>query len=114
MDSQQGPTVEHRGLSQCHVAAWMGRKFRGECVCMARLPKQVKNLSVNTGDVFSVPGSRRSSGGRHCNPLQCSCLENPMTEEPGRLQSMGSQSDLARICMWLSPLTVPLKLSQHC
>ena len=89
-DSQQGPTVEHRGLSQCHVAAWMGRKFRGECVCMARLPKQVKNLSVNTGDVFSVPGSRRSSGGRHCNPLQCSCLENPMTEEPGRLQSMGS------------------------
>ena len=25
------------------------------------------------------------------NPLQCSCLENPWTEEPGRLQSMGSQ-----------------------
>ena len=24
------------------------------------------------------------------NPLQYSCLENPMTEEPGRLQSMGS------------------------
>ena len=25
------------------------------------------------------------------NPLQYSCLENPWTEEPGRLQSMGSQ-----------------------
>ena len=25
------------------------------------------------------------------NPLQYSCLENPMTEEPGRLQSMGLQ-----------------------
>ena len=25
------------------------------------------------------------------NPLQYSCLENPMEEEPGRLQSMGSQ-----------------------
>ena len=24
------------------------------------------------------------------NPLQYSCLENPMMEEPGRLQSMGS------------------------
>ena len=24
------------------------------------------------------------------NPLQYSCLENPWTEEPGRLQSMGS------------------------
>ena len=23
-------------------------------------------------------------------PLQYSCLENPMTKEPGRLQSMGS------------------------
>ena len=25
------------------------------------------------------------------NPLQYSCLENPMTEEPGGLQSTGSQ-----------------------
>ena len=25
------------------------------------------------------------------NPFQYSCLENPMEEEPGRLQSMGSQ-----------------------
>ena len=31
-------------------------------------------------------------GERNGNPLQCSCLENPMDrEEPGRLQSMGSQ-----------------------
>ena len=81
---------------------------------MAGLPKQVKNLSASTGDAVSVPGSRRSSGGKHGNPLQYFCLENPMTEEPGRLQSMGSQSDLARICMWLSPFAVHLKLSQHC
>ena len=25
----------------------------------------------------SIPGLRRSPGGRHGNPLQCSCLENP-------------------------------------
>ena len=31
-------------------------------------------------------------GERNGNPLQCSCLENPMdSEEPGGLQSMGSQ-----------------------
>ena len=41
----------------------------------------VKNPPSNTGDikdVGSVPGSGRSSGGGHGNPLQCSCLETPM------------------------------------
>ena len=46
----------------------------------------------SAGDTGSDPGSGRSSGGRHGNPLQHSCLENPWTEEPGGLQSMGSQS----------------------
>ena len=31
-----------------------------------------------TGDGGSIPGSGRSPGGGHDNPLQCSCLENPM------------------------------------
>ena len=30
------------------------------------------------GDVASIPGSGTSSGGGHGNPLQYSCLENPM------------------------------------
>ena len=29
-------------------------------------------------DVGSIPGSGRSPGGQHGNPLQYSCLENPM------------------------------------
>ena len=29
-------------------------------------------------DADSIPGSARSLGGGHDNPLQCSCLENPM------------------------------------
>ena len=36
---------------------------------------------ANAGDVRdmgSIPGSGRSPGGGHGNPLQCSCLENPM------------------------------------
>ena len=41
----------------------------------------VKNLPVNAGDIrgaASIPGSGRSPGGGHGNPLQYSCLENPM------------------------------------
>ena len=34
--------------------------------------------ACNAGDVGSIPGSRRSLGGGHGNPFQCSCLENPM------------------------------------
>ena len=51
----------------------------------------VKNPHTNAEDVGSIPVSGRSSGGGNGNPLQYSCLENPMTEEPGGLQSMGSQ-----------------------
>ena len=32
----------------------------------------------NAGDAVSIPGSGRSPGGGHSNPLQYSCLENPM------------------------------------
>ena len=49
---------------------------------------------ANRGDIRdkgSVPGSGRSPGGGHGNPLQYSCLENPRTEEPGGLESLGSQ-----------------------
>ena len=41
----------------------------------------VKNLPANAGDagdMGSFPGSGRSPGGGHGNPLQYSCLENPM------------------------------------
>ena len=39
----------------------------------------VKNLPANAGDRRgSIPGSGRFPGGGHGNPLQYSCLENPM------------------------------------
>ena len=41
----------------------------------------VKNPPANVGDVTdsgSIPGSGRSLGRRNGNPLQYSCLENPM------------------------------------
>ena len=38
----------------------------------------VRNLPTNAGDTGSTPGSGRSPRGGHGNPLQDSCLENPM------------------------------------
>ena len=41
----------------------------------------VKNPPANAGDIRdagSIPESGRSLGGGHGNPLQYSCLENPM------------------------------------
>ena len=64
----------------------------------------VKKLSANAGDIRdggSIPGSGRSPGGEHGNPLQCSCLENPMDRGAWWVQSIASQrigqdwSDLA-------------------
>ena len=55
----------------------------------------VKNPLVNAGDikdVGAIPGLGRFPGKGHGNPLQYSCMGNPWTEEPGGLQSTGSQS----------------------
>ena len=42
------------------------------------MAQTVKNLLANAGDAGSILGSGRSPGGGHGNPLQYSCLENPM------------------------------------
>ena len=41
----------------------------------------VKDLPANAGDAGDsglIPGSRQSTGGGHGNPLQYSCLKDPM------------------------------------
>ena len=38
----------------------------------------VKNPPANTGDLGSIPGSGTYPRGGHGNPLQYSCLGNPM------------------------------------
>ena len=46
---------------------------------MASLVTQrVKNLPANAGDAGSIHGLGRSTGKGNGNPLQCSCLGNPM------------------------------------
>ena len=57
----------------------------------------VKNPSSNAEDirdVGSIPGRGRSPGGGHGNPLQYSCLENPMDREVWRATVHGvAESD---------------------
>ena len=50
-----------------------------------------KESARNAGDPGSIPGLGRSPGEGNGNPLQYSCLENPMEGGAGGLQSMGSQ-----------------------
>ena len=53
----------------------------------------VKNLSANAGgirDTGSIPGSERSPGGGHGNPLKNSYLENPVDRGAAGLPSMES------------------------
>ena len=50
-----------------------------------------KNLPADAGDTGSVPGLGRSPGEKNGNAFQYLAWEIPWTEEPGRLQSMGSQ-----------------------
>ena len=50
-----------------------------------------KESACNAGDLGLIPGLGRAPGGGHGNPLQYSCLENSMDEEPGGLLTVGLQ-----------------------
>ena len=52
---------------------WNGKHFTG-------FPggSDGKESTSDAGDLGSIPGLGRSSGERHGNPLQYSCLENAM------------------------------------
>ena len=54
----------------------------------------VKNLPTNAGDVSSIPGLGRSPGEGNGNPLQYSCLGNPMGREACQAIVCGSQREL--------------------
>ena len=53
------------GIFQARTSEWV----RGS---------EVKASACNAGDLGSIPGSERSPGEGNGNPLQYSCLENPM------------------------------------
>ena len=50
-----------------------------------------KESTCNAGDLGSIPGSRRSAGEGNGNPLQYSCLGNPMDRGAWRATVHGLQ-----------------------
>ena len=63
-----------------------------------------KQSTCNAGDPGSIPRLGRSPGEGNGNPLQYSCLRNPMDRGAWWLQSMGSQK---------SDTTVRLSMQTH-
>ena len=57
----------------------------------------LNNLLANAGEMGLIPGSGRSPGDGDGNPLQFLAWEIPWTEEPGGVQSMGSQQSGTRL-----------------
>ena len=60
----------------------------------------VKNLSANAGDARdrdSTPGLGRYPGGGHGNPLQYSCLENPMDRGAWQATVLGVTKSLTQL-----------------
>ena len=88
LDGRKGRTGLQTGLTKNSKEA--GHRelslslVKGCCCCLKRASRValvVKNPPANAGelrDTSSIPGSGRSPGGGHGNPLQCSCLENPI------------------------------------
>ena len=67
----------------CRSCFWIRAHFTGS---------DGKASAYNVGDLGSIPGSGRFPGEGNGNPLQYSCLENPMDGGAWcRLLSMGSQ-----------------------
>ena len=63
--------MKHSTTGNQHTTSSMGRGFR-----LGNIPQLIFKILIGEGNG---------------NPLQYSCLENPMDRGTGRLQSMGSQ-----------------------
>ena len=60
----------------------------------------IKNPLAGAGDIrdkSSIPGSGRSPGGGHGNPLQYSCLENPMDRGAWQATVLGVTQSWTRL-----------------
>ena len=73
-----------------------------------------KESACNAGDLGSIPGSRRSPGEENDNPLQYSCLENPMDRDAwwatvhGVAKSQTQLSDFAFAFTFNNPIILIL------
>ena len=74
-----------------------GQEQAASTVAVAEGPnsQQPKGESAcSVGDPGSIPGSESCPGEGHSNPLQCSCLENPMDRGAWRATVHGGHEEL--------------------
>ena len=105
------PVLKIKSLSwQCCMAEKWMNEYRNELPCAENTAAHSSTLAwkipwgreeSDTTEWLHFHFSLSCTGEGNGNPLQCSCLENPRTGEPGGLPSMGSHrvghdwSDLA-------------------
>ena len=63
-----------------------------------------KESACNVGDLGSIPGSGRSPGEGNGNPLQYSCLGNPMGRGAWQARVRGITDTTERLTLWLLTL----------
>ena len=80
-----------KNSAQCYMAAWMGGEFEEECLPGGSVGRE---YTCNARGVGSIPGLGRSPGGGNGDHSTILAWEIPWTEEPGGLQSIGSQRDI--------------------
>ena len=60
----------------------------------------IKNRPAYAGDLGLIPGSERSPGGGNGNPVQYSCLENPMDRGAWRATVHGVAKSQTQLSHW--------------
>ena len=80
-------------FSRAILSAWNDPFHLGSSNLLSSFPGSSagKESACNAGDPSLISGSGRSPGGGPGHTLVFLLRESPWTEEPGRLQSMGSQ-----------------------
>ena len=96
----QGPPCDYTAAAIHFQLVWMQENIYMNQVVLLHSPlagcpgsSDGKESACDTGDLSLIPASWRFPREGNGNTLQCSCLGIPYTEEPGGLQSTGSQRD---------------------
>ena len=78
-------TIAYTGLRTGRISSHLQSLASGVALVLKNLPVS----AGDAGDVGLIPGLGRSPGGGHGNPLQYSCLENPMDRGAWRATVQG-------------------------
>ena len=100
---QASPDPKRSPLRYCSSSAQWSWISCSSKLQISHVALVVKNLPANVGDLrdsSSIPGSGRSPGGGRGNPLQCSCLENPMDRGAWRATVHGVAKGQTLLSNW--------------